>query len=99
MMNKMAERAHIESEDVAAVKVLKTGARDMRARKINMDDLTALRSVYGSMGDIKPEQQTNIRDIGVGWGTCGQKVAKGDILRRSMQPTSRLGCQGQLNGL
>lgn len=61
MMNRMAERAHIESEDVAAVKVRKTGARDMRARKINMDDLTALRSVDRSMGEVTAEEQTNNR--------------------------------------
>ena len=80
MMNRMAERAHIESEDVAAVKVLKTGAREMRARKINMDDLMALRSVDGSMGEVKAEQETNNPDIGLGWGSCGREVAKGDSL-------------------
>lgn len=40
----MADNAQIESEEVAAVKVLKTGDNDISARNINMDDLMALRS-------------------------------------------------------
>lgn len=44
-MNKIAERAHIESEDVAAVNVLNTGESDISARKISMDDFNALRPV------------------------------------------------------
>ena len=36
-----ADNAHIESDEVAAVKVLRTGAKPMRARKTNNDDLKA----------------------------------------------------------
>lgn len=34
-----ADNAHIESDEVAAVRVLRTGARPMRARRTNNDDL------------------------------------------------------------
>lgn len=43
-MNKEAERAHMESEDVAAVKVRKTGDKDMSTRNIMIDDFNTLRS-------------------------------------------------------
>lgn len=36
-----ADKAHMESDEVAAVRVLRTGARPMRARKTNNDDLNA----------------------------------------------------------
>jgi hypothetical protein len=38
-MNKKADRAQMESDDVAAVNVLSTGERDNSARNIRMDDL------------------------------------------------------------
>jgi hypothetical protein len=41
-MNKKAERAQIESEDVAAVSVRKTGESDTSARNINIDDFSVL---------------------------------------------------------
>lgn len=41
-MKRMADRAQIESDEVAAVNVLNTGDRDINARKINMDDFKAL---------------------------------------------------------
>lgn len=47
--NKNAERAQIESEDVAAVSVLSTGESDMSARNIKMDDLKALMSACGEL--------------------------------------------------
>jgi len=40
--NRKAESAQMESEDVAAVNVLSTGDKDIRARNIIMDDLRAL---------------------------------------------------------
>lgn len=36
-----ADNAQMESDEVAAVKVLRTGARPMRARRTNSDDLNA----------------------------------------------------------
>lgn len=36
-----ADNAHMESDEVAAVKVLRTGVRPMRARKTSNDDLNA----------------------------------------------------------
>jgi len=42
-MKSTAESAQIESEDVAAVKVLNTGESDMRARNIRIEDFTVLR--------------------------------------------------------
>ena len=42
--NRAADRAQIESDDVAAVRVRSTGDNAMRARNIMMDDLNALRS-------------------------------------------------------
>jgi hypothetical protein len=38
-MNRKAESAQIESEDVAAVNVLNTGDKDSKARNIKIDDL------------------------------------------------------------
>jgi hypothetical protein len=40
-----ADSAHIESDDVAAVRVRRTGERDMSARKTSIEDLRALRSI------------------------------------------------------
>jgi hypothetical protein len=40
----MAASAQIESEDVAALRVLKTGERDIRARNIIIDDFRAFKS-------------------------------------------------------
>ncbi len=40
--NKAADRAQIESEDVAAVRVLKTGERDINARNIKIEDLSVV---------------------------------------------------------
>ena len=67
-MNRIAERAHIESEEVAAVSVLSTGESDTRARKTRMDDLRVLMSVMMSKKHyvkvkIKKEKQTV--DVGV----------------------------------
>ena len=39
-MNKHADRAQIESEDVAAVRVFRTGDNDIRARKTRMEAFT-----------------------------------------------------------
>jgi hypothetical protein len=41
-MNKKAESAQMESEDVAAVSVRNTGESDINERKINIDDLSIL---------------------------------------------------------
>ena len=41
-MNRQADNAHIESEDVAAVRVRKMGESPIRERKTNIDDLTVL---------------------------------------------------------
>lgn len=41
-MNRDADRAQIESEEVAAVNVRRTGDRDMSARNVNIDDLRIL---------------------------------------------------------
>jgi len=38
----MAANGHMESEEVVAVKVLKTGARTIRIKRTRMDDLRAL---------------------------------------------------------
>lgn len=46
----IAARAQIESEDVAAVSVRKTGDNDTRTRNIIMDDFIAFRSRRG----VKP---------------------------------------------
>jgi len=43
--NRIADKAQIESDDVAAVRVRKTGERDIKARKTSIEDLRALRSV------------------------------------------------------
>lgn len=43
-MKSTADNAQMESEDVAAVKVRKTGDRDMRAKNIMMDGFNILRS-------------------------------------------------------
>jgi hypothetical protein len=43
-MNREAARAHMESDEVAAVKVRKTGDRDMRTRNIMIDDFITFRS-------------------------------------------------------
>jgi len=42
MTNSAADKAQIESEEVAAVSVLKTGDSDMSARNISIDDFNAL---------------------------------------------------------
>jgi hypothetical protein len=39
-VNRQAERAHMESEEVAAVNVLKTGVSDIKARNISMEDFS-----------------------------------------------------------
>lgn len=44
--NKQADSAHIESEEVAAVKVRKTGESATKARKINTEDFTVLAPWY-----------------------------------------------------
>ena len=44
-INKIADKAQMESEDVAAVNVLKTGESDISARNINIDDLRVLTPV------------------------------------------------------
>lgn len=46
-INKMADIAHTESEEVAAVRVRNTGESDTREMKIRRDDLTDLRSEVG----------------------------------------------------
>jgi hypothetical protein len=57
-MNKHADKAQIESEDVAAVRVLRTGDSDNKARNTKIDDLNALASdktgkqVFTLFGDI-----------------------------------------------
>jgi len=43
----MADKAQIESDDVAAVRVRKTGERDIKERKTSIEDLRALRSAAG----------------------------------------------------
>lgn len=53
-MNRTAESAHIESEEVAAVKVRNTGDSAMRVRKTIIEDLRVLRSVERSEFHIKP---------------------------------------------
>ncbi len=40
-IKRTADNAQIESEDVAAVSVLRTGESDMRAKNINIDDFKA----------------------------------------------------------
>lgn len=50
-MNNAAARAQIESEDVAAVKVRKTGDSDMSTRNIIIDDFITLKS-----NETTPEQ-------------------------------------------
>jgi hypothetical protein len=45
-MNRKADRAQIESEDVAAVNVLSTGDRDSRARNTKIDDLNVFIPVH-----------------------------------------------------
>jgi len=45
----MADKAQIESDDVAAVRVRKTGERDIKERKTSIDDLRALRSTAGEV--------------------------------------------------
>lgn len=44
-MNRMAERAQIESDDVAAVNVRSTGDSDINPRNIKIEDFSAVRSV------------------------------------------------------
>jgi hypothetical protein len=41
-MKRIADIAQMESDDVAAVRVFKTGDSDMRARKIRIEDLSVL---------------------------------------------------------
>ena len=43
-MNKEAARAQMESDEVAAVSVLKTGDKDMSTRNIMIDDFITFRS-------------------------------------------------------
>lgn len=61
-MNSTAERAQIESEEVAAVNVLNTGESDIRARNIRIEDFTAFRwSAYLSAPPVlvtSPQVQT-----------------------------------------
>lgn len=45
----MADKAQIESDDVAAVRVRKTGERDIRERKTSIEDLRVLRSAAGEV--------------------------------------------------
>jgi len=45
----MADKAPIESDDVAAVRVRKTGERDIKERKTSIEDLRALRSAAGEV--------------------------------------------------
>lgn len=47
-----AEIAQIESDEVAALKVLNTGERDISAKKTRMDDLSILISVNTVFGEI-----------------------------------------------
>ena len=47
IIKRIAAKAQMESEDVAAVNVRNTGASVMRARNIIMDDFKALRSANG----------------------------------------------------
>lgn len=41
----MADSAHMESDEVDAVKVRSTGDKDIRARNIRIDDLKVLRTI------------------------------------------------------
>lgn len=43
-MNKEAARAQMESDEVAAVSVLRTGDKDMSTRNIMIDDFITFRS-------------------------------------------------------
>ena len=45
-INKQAASAHIESDDVAAVNVLKTGERPKSARKTRIDDFIVFAPSY-----------------------------------------------------
>ena len=47
IIKRIAAKAQIESEDVAAVSVRNTGESDMSARNIIMDDFKVLRSTKG----------------------------------------------------
>ena len=44
-MSRMEAKAHIESDEVAAVNVRSTGERETKVRKIIIDDLRVFRSV------------------------------------------------------
>lgn len=52
-MNKLAERAHIESDDVAAVSVRNSGDSASNAKNTRIDDLTAF-----APGQIKVRSYT-----------------------------------------
>jgi hypothetical protein len=52
-MNRHADSAHIVSEEVAAVTVLRTGVRDSKARNTRMDDLSVLAPDQGSRVSIE----------------------------------------------
>lgn len=44
-MNRAEDNAHIESDDVAAVSVLRTGDSDRRAKKTRIEDFTAFAAI------------------------------------------------------
>lgn len=58
-MNKEAARAQMESDEVAAVRVLKTGDKDMSTRNIMIDDFITFRSkelsvyIYSSLKNTR----------------------------------------------
>ena len=64
-INKRADKAQIESEDVAAVNVFKTGERDISARKINIDDFVVFTPADKRKVSIINEESTRIRTVGM----------------------------------
>ena|ERR1700722_17983297 len=70
-MNKKADRAQMESDDVAAVNVLSTGERDNSARNIRMDDLNVFTPAQKKVGRSasslnigkKHERSTRLRSL------------------------------------
>lgn len=59
-----ADSAQIESDEVAAVKVLKTGAMPMSARKTNRDDLNAFEPEDGFSRRLGCMQRSVTNDYG-----------------------------------
>lgn len=55
--NRQADRAHIESEDVAADNVLRTGDKDIRARNMRMKGLKILTGPVSHFSKVRAKTE------------------------------------------